>query len=259
MSAAARPAEEQEKALREVADRLRQEKQRLSLDAVSGDKKARAALKSIVAELAEVESELELLGLAEGERQRRAEEERIEKMRIERLAKLEQLKVARATEKEKLDALQLLIDALLGPIAEVDRVAREVYQLASDLNMNPRWNMREQISNRMRSTIGPALGWRGFDYVGPRYRQGSAAVPPHEGPAMILCEGCGSNYRENVTHNCEATFDYTEGRQKTKAPGSTNRNDGAGVGTALLPRAGFGDPDSEIVLLPDPVPARVEG
>lgn len=258
MSAAAQPAEGQERALREAADRLRQEKQRLSLDAVNGDKKARVTLKRIVTELAEFESELELIGLAEGERRRRAEEECIEKMRVERLAKLDRLKVARAIEREKLDALQAVIDTLLGPIAEVDQAAREAYQLASDLDMNPRWNMREQISNRIRSTIGPALGWRGLDYVGPQYRQGSTAVHREE-PAMVVCGGCGSRYRESVTHNCPSTFDYTIGRQKTKAPGSANRNDGAGVGTALLPRAGFGDPDSEIILLPDPVPARAEG
>src|SRR2546429_1904034 len=71
----------------EELQRLKQEKQRLSLDAVNGNKQARTDLQTAVKQIAQLESEIELEDLAAVEQARRDAEAEKDRQAAERLAK----------------------------------------------------------------------------------------------------------------------------------------------------------------------------
>jgi len=177
---------------------LKETKQRLALDALGGNEKARSEFKATAKQISQIESEIELEELAAAERSRRDAEIVQAAEASARLAKEESLAVLRAEGKEKWDAFQAAVDGILAPLSEAYEAERAVYGAASELGLNPRWNIADRLTSYISSTLGPRLNWRGFDYISPRYREGALV----EDVELSRCSLCGGEYPENAQHNC---------------------------------------------------------
>lgn len=183
---------------------LTERKQELALRVVNGDDSARGELMSVVSRIAEIEQEAELRQLAEAERRRLAELAEQERKTAERRLGLKRLNALRTEQNQRMRKVDDQITKLADIVGETITAHREIYGLATELQVAERWRVPADIAARLRAALFPSLGLE-IGYEQPITRRSLVRDgKPKADKVYYKCAHCGNQIEDSplVKHNC---------------------------------------------------------